>query len=132
MEEIKNLLGIADVALLNEFINLIAERKTEKAIEFLNEVFEGGYDLQEFAKSLIRYLRQAMILKINPNPMNPIIVGLTKEEQENLRSLVDKFQPGQIRGMLDIFLDAENKMKYSPIPQLPLELAIVDIISRQS
>jgi len=27
-----------------------------------------------------------------------------------------------------LFLDAENKMRYSPIPQLPLELAVIETL----
>ena len=31
-----------------------------------------------------------------------------------------------IQDMLEFFIDAENKIKYSAVAQLPLELAIID------
>ena len=64
--------------------------------------------------------------------MNPIIVGLTKEEQEKLQSQSAKFQTPELHKILNLFMDAENKMRYSSIPQLPLELAIVDITGEAS
>ena len=32
-----------------------------------------------------------------------------------------------IQNMLELFIEAENKMKYAAVAQLPLELAIIDI-----
>lgn len=125
-EDIKDLLGLTDINLISQFVDFISERSGEKSINFLEETFEKGYDPQEFAKALIRYLRQAMLLKINPDPMNPVIIGLTKEQQEKLQKQVEKFRIEELQRILNLFMDAENKMKYSSIPQLPLELAIVD------
>ena len=41
---------------------------------------------------------------------------------------VEKFNLNELQKGLNFFLEAENKIKYSSIPQLPLELAIVDFI----
>jgi hypothetical protein len=75
-------------------------------------------------------LRQALILKlvgkeaeISPNP---IISGLTKEEFQILEKQATAFKEKELENILNLFLEAENKMKYSPISQLPLELAIID------
>ena len=55
------------------------------------------------------------------------LVNLTKEEIEHLQKQAKDFTNEELRNILNIFLDAQNKMKYSPIPQLPLELGIVEI-----
>jgi len=130
-ESIKDLLGIADISLISQFVDFLADKNGKEAVRFLNEVFEKGRDPQEFSKALINYLRQAILVKINPEPMNPIIVGLTKEEQEKLMSQAERFQAKELHQALNLFMDAENKIKYSSIPQLPLELAIVDITNEE-
>lgn len=127
-EDLKNLLGLADINLISQFVDFISEKNSAKAVKFLAETLERGYDPQEFARALVRYLRQAMLLKINPGAMNPVIIGLTKEEQERLQAQAEKFSSPELQQALNLFLEAENKMKYSSIPQLPLELAIIDII----
>jgi DNA polymerase-3 subunit gamma/tau len=129
-EDIKDLLGLADISLINQFVNFISEKNGEKAVKFLEETLEKGYDPQEFAKALVRYLRQVMLLKISPGLINPVIIGLTKEEQEKIQAQSEKFESRELQRILNLFLEAENKMKYSSIPQLPLELAIVDIIQQ--
>jgi len=128
IEDIKDILGLADTNLISQFVDFILEKNGAGAVKFLEENLEKGYDPQEFARALVRYLRQALLLKINPGAMNPVIIGLTKEEQEKLQAQSEKFTSQEIQQALNLFLDAENKMKYSSIPQLPLELAIVDFI----
>ncbi|MDI6841173.1 MAG: hypothetical protein QMD71_10090, partial [bacterium] len=79
------------------------------------------------------YLRQALILKMTGakvgDTQNPIITGLTQEEFQKLEKQAASFKEGELRNILNLFLEAENKMKYSPIPQLPLELAIIEYAS---
>jgi len=42
-------------------------------------MLEGGVDLQEFAKTLVFYLRQCLLLKINPQFLNPRIQACPKK-----------------------------------------------------
>jgi len=126
-EEIKNLLGLVEIGLVSRFCDFLSRKKAAEALDFINEITEKGSDLQEFTKSLINYLRQALILKImGPEAANPIIVGLTKEELEKLKNQAAGLQENEIRRMIELFLDAENKMRYSSILQLPLELAAIE------
>jgi DNA polymerase III gamma/tau subunit len=78
---------------------------------------------------LINYLRQTLILKITGlQETNPIITGLTKEEFQKMQKQTESFKEEELRKTINLFLEAENKMKYSSIPQLPLELAIIEAI----
>lgn len=128
VKDIKDLLGIVDINLVSQFVDFLAKKETPKALDSLNEMLEKGGDLQEFTKSLINYLRQILISKINPELKNPLILGMTKEEEEKLRNLINQFTEAELQNILKLLLDAENKMRYSPIPQLPLELAIIEAI----
>ncbi len=128
VKDVKDLLGIIDINLVSQFVGFLAQKETSRALDSLNETLEKGGDLQEFTKSLINYLRQILISKINPELKNSLILGMTKEEEEKLRNLINQFSEAELQNILKLFLDAENKMRYSPIPQLPLELAIIEAI----
>ncbi|XOA43035.1 MAG: DNA polymerase III subunit gamma/tau [Candidatus Nealsonbacteria bacterium] len=131
-EDIKDLLGLVEIELVSKFTDFLSDKKTFKTIEYLNEISGKGLDLDEFAKTLVGYLRKALILKIMGESENPAssygyLSGLTKEEIRTLKRQTEKFKQEDLRKIVDIFLQAQNKMKYSSIPQLPLELAIVEI-----
>jgi len=119
-------LGLVETELVSKFTDFLAQKNPSGAINFLNEIVEKGTDLEEFAKTLINYLRKALILKIMGIDGNPIISGLTTEELQKLNEQAKNFKEEELKKILNLFSDAENKMKYSSIPQLPLELAIIE------
>lgn len=131
-EDIKDLLGLVEISLVQNFVDLMCQKKVSEAINSLNEIIDQGSDLQEFAKFLINYLRQILILRLAgasaKETANPIITGLTKEEFQKLQKQATTFNATELREILNLFLTAENKMRFSPIPQLPLELAIIEAL----
>jgi len=127
-EDIKNLLGLADIAMVSQFVGYLIQKDSQSAVSYLGKILEEGYDPAEFAKTLVSYLRQAMILKISPTLRNPMIVGLTEEEQNNMKLQIKILSQKEIQKAVNLFMEAENKMKYSSIPSLPLEMAILDFI----
>ena len=127
-EDIKEILGLVEVDIISKFVDFLYQKKASEAISFLNDLIERGSDIQEFTKSLINYLRQGLILKVTgAGESNPIISGLTREEFQKLKIQADNFKEEELRNIINLFLTAENRIKYSPIPQLPIELAIVEI-----
>jgi len=128
IEEVKGLLGLVETTVVSQFVDYLVSKDAAKALNYLNEIIEKESDLGEFAKALINYLRQGLILKVVGSEGNSIIVGLTKEELEKLKSQVSGLKEEEVRKMLDLFLEAEARMKYSSIPQLPLELALIEVV----
>ncbi len=122
-EAIKDLLGLVEIELVSRFTDFICQKKAKEAINLLNEIAERGSDIQEFTKTLINYLRQALILHLTGLTD---IAGLTKEEFRKLEKQAASFKKQDLCRILNLFTEAENKMKYSSIPQLPLELAIIE------
>jgi len=132
-EDIKNLLGLVEINLVQNFVDFICQKKASGAINFLNEILDQGSDLQEFTKTLINYLRQTLIFKMVGlgDTQNPVISGLTKEEFQKLQRQAGDFKETELRQILKLFLEAKNKMRFSPIPQLPLELAIIEVLRKE-
>jgi len=131
-EDIKDLLGLVETEMVSKFTGFLSDKKTFEAINYLNEISEKGLDLEEFSKSLINYLRKGLILKImgegNPVSSEDYLTGLTKEEIVMLKKQMSLFRQEDLRRVLTTFLEAQNKIRYASIPQLPLELAIVEVV----
>lgn len=125
-QDVKDLLGLVEITQVADFTDLLIERQAGKAIDFLNKIADKGLDIGEFTKTFINYLREGLILKIAPD-QNPSHLGLTKEEVARLKEQIKALKQEQIHKTIETFLSASNKMRYSPIPQLAIELAIVEI-----
>jgi len=126
-EDIKELLGIVEITEISKFIDFVLEQKTKEAINFLNSLIENGVDLQEFAKTLVFYSRQQLLLKISPDFLNLQNSGISQQELDKMKLQTEGLTQKDLQNMLELFIDAENKIKYSAIPQLPLELAVVTL-----
>jgi DNA polymerase-3 subunit gamma/tau len=126
-EDIKELLGIVEVSEISKFVDFLILKNAKDAILFLNSIIDNGVDLQEFTKTLVFYLRQQLLLKINPSFLNLQNSGLSLQDLEKMKKQTENLTQKDLQNMLEFFIDAENKIKYSAVPQLPLELAILNI-----
>ena len=131
-EDIEELLGVVEIGHISKFVDFLILKDAKNAILFLNELADNGIDLQEFVKTLIYYLRQALLSKINPGFSTPEFSGFSVEELEKIKNQTQKLQEKEIQNMLELFIGSQNQMKYASIQQLPLELAIVDITEKSS
>ncbi len=129
VKEIKDLLGIVEVGQISKFVDFLLAKNAKEGIMYINSLLDTGVDLQEFAKTLVFYLRQCLLLKINSEFLTPQNSGLSKEELEVIMRQISALSEKNIQVILESFIEAENKMKYASILQLPLELAIIDIAS---
>jgi DNA polymerase-3 subunit gamma/tau len=131
-EDVKDLLGLFEIEMVSKFTGFMTDKKTFEAINYLNEITDKGLDLEEFSKTLVSYLRKGLILKImgegNPISSSYYLSGLTKEEIVILKRQVSTFKEVDLRRILNTFLEAQNKIRYASIPQLPLELAVVEVV----
>jgi len=130
-QNIKEILGLSDFTIINQFCELLIEKKITDSINFINEIYERGIDLEEFLKALIDYLRRILILKITQIERIGSFAGFTNEETQKILLQAKKFSEAEIKKIIEIFLETQEKIKFSPIPQLPLELAVIDICQPQ-
>ncbi len=128
-QDIKEILGIVEAGQISVFIDHILAKQTKEAIVYLNALVEQGVDVQEFAKTLVFYVRQMLLLKINADFLTPQNSGLSAEEVANMKQQIANVTETYLQTLLKQFIEAEQKMKYSSILQLPLELAVVDLTS---
>ncbi|OGZ65994.1 MAG: DNA polymerase III, subunit gamma and tau [Candidatus Staskawiczbacteria bacterium RIFCSPHIGHO2_02_FULL_43_16] len=130
-QDIKELLGIVEVGQISKFVDSITLKNTKDAILYINQMADEGVDLQEFTKTLVFYLRQALMLKINPEFLAKDSGGLAAQEVEKMKEQIAGLGEKDLQTMLEKFIEAEQKMKYASILQLPLELAVVDITHKE-
>lgn len=124
-EIVEKILGVTGKEIIFEFLNYIFTKQTKLAIEFLEEIIYKGIDIQEFTKTMIVYLRGLLLLKISPTFQDSLIL-LNEEERERFDKLAKDLSEKELKDLLERIIAAESKMRYSSMPQLLLELAIIE------
>ena len=128
-KETEEILGIVGVRIVSLLVDFLIKRDKKEAIEYLEEIQERGVDIENFSKKLISYLHNLLLVKINPQILGKDTI-FTKEEEENLKKQEKNFSAEELKEILKIFLEVQNKIKWSDLPRLPFEIAVMDVIEQ--
>jgi len=93
------------------------------ALKHLHQLLYEGSDLEDFASDLLEYIRQVLLAQVLGPSFSP---DLDEGRIQALRVLAERFTANDIRRLLDIVLIRALETKTAAIPQLPLELAIIE------
>ncbi len=126
LEEVQAILGVTDIKAVQDLVGYLAEKNNGGAISHINQISSQGYDLVQFSKSLINYLRKMMILKVDSDLSKLVAAELTKEQKDVIVGQGEKFNQPDLIKTIHLFINASNEIKSADFPQLPLELAVVE------
>ncbi|GIW66349.1 MAG: hypothetical protein KatS3mg095_0247 [Candidatus Parcubacteria bacterium] len=128
-EYIENFLGKVNTNKILNFLELIINNEFEKSIQEIHNIYNDGYDLIIFNRSLIRILRELLVFKIYPLWKNQINKEYSQEIVEKIINLGNKLDLEKIKKLIKIFSETELLLKKDPpIITLPLEVAVAELI----
>ncbi len=106
---------------VKELAQLVAKKQVAGALAIIDCLLEEGVDIETFTNDFLDYLHSAMLLKSGAGNVLNITAGEMKE-LEAFTALVDI---DTVLKIIDTVMRAQQEGKWSSIPQLPLEIAIV-------
>lgn len=109
----------------------LADRKTTACLRQVDRQIANGVDAKKLTLELLDLLRSLMLIK-NGVGSELIKPNRTEENYQKLTDLADKFSSNDLVCYLDVLQQAFERLKFASIPQLPLELAIVEICKESS
>jgi len=129
-EEVQKVLGAPKESFILEVLQSIAQQSPEKGIGAVRQASEENADMQVFLKMILRSLRFVLLLRFAPD-MKKLVVDETGEEEFEKLSALAKTAKNINSKILLAFLDAYSRQAYASIPELPIELAIVDSCGKE-
>lgn len=123
-ESVEELVGAVNLEKIKRYIDILIKKDKEKAISFVNEIYDNGYDLEVFNKEVINYLRKLLLLKISPSLASILEKETTEEEMAVLFKQEKMIELPYLERLLRRLIEVQNQMKRSPLPILNLELFI--------
>jgi len=118
-------LGLVSAATLGNFTEAIAKRDTAAIINLIEEVFARGYDLRNFTRELMAYLRHLLVVKSGITSSE--LLGVADVEITRLQNLAAQFSEEDLTRCFHLLAETEKEVKDSPHPRFQLELGIVKL-----
>lgn len=125
VENVNSTLGLIPANYHPKFLKHLLLNERSEAIGLIHKVYESGLDLEHFSKSFIEYLRKVLIFRSNPAVLASVGDDFG-EEAKSLSDIAEKLDNQKLIKLITIFTTARNEIKNSPVPQLPLELAVCE------
>ncbi|NLI12562.1 DNA polymerase III subunit gamma/tau [Pelotomaculum propionicicum] len=119
--DVHNILGTVRIDALNRMAGHLAGRETGPALRLVAELTGEGKDLRLFAREMAGYLRALLLEKISPHAAAEEAWG----EPAQVAGMAAKFSKEGLVRAVEIMAEAEQNMKWSAMPAIVLELALV-------
>lgn len=122
------LLGTTTLAANHSLLTAIANRDITQAFALVTELKVAGAELSGFTLSLLEYCRKLLFASVDQKTAEKIIDDFTPEERTELFTLAKTLGSARIVECLEQFQNADRLIKVSPLPELPIEIALVKLI----
>jgi len=123
---VQAILGIGSRDRFFKLVEAIIEHDPAKALDVLHQVFNEGYDPEQFTLDLIRFIRNLILIAHNIDDsalVNMIDAG--ESEIQMLKSMAKTTSCEELNNLFSILLKSEPEIKKSGIPLIALEMTVV-------
>ncbi|MBU2025772.1 MAG: DNA polymerase III subunit gamma/tau [Patescibacteria group bacterium] len=127
--DIESLLGVPNNRIFFNFTRAVLNKDLKLGFDVITKLVYSGYDMNNFLKNLIEYLRDILILKIDAQYKSDLIEKMDEKSLLDLEAIAIKTSPALIGKTMVELIQAKNLIKDSPLPQIPIELALTKLIA---
>ncbi len=128
LENIEEITGAPKNILVNNLLLAISEKDLESALKVVAKTSSENLEIKLFIKLLIQKLRHAILLKYAPK-LEGEEINISLNDKDFLKDLIKKDEHNMLRSStLAKILDAYSNQNLSFISELPLEMAIIELL----
>lgn len=124
---VRDVLGLVPASWHAKLAGLVAARDRAGGLRFIHELAEGGVDMDQLAKGFLEYLRMVLVMKIDKGIIASAGLALADTLTTALQEHAATMDGKHLVRMIQAFTEARSRIRTSPVPSLPLELAIVEL-----
>jgi DNA polymerase-3 subunit gamma/tau len=125
VQSVLELLGAVEEEALFRLCDLVVDRDTAGALQFVEELAEQGQDLGRLVTDLLEHLRHLLLVQHLGEV--PDSLPVTGETRERLRAQANQLSEPTVIRLCDLLAVAVDDMRQGGDPRLPLELALIKV-----
>ncbi len=129
LEAVEAATGAPKRSLVHSLVSAPAKGSREKALTAVETASTDGTDMALFLTLLTEELRTILLLRYAPELRTKLAAQQGKDEYAILVDYAkSENKPGVTHATLLAFLTAAERIRFSPVPALPLELAVLELL----
>ncbi len=129
-KDVADIIGITTTQEVHDIVHAFVHKDIARALSTINTVSMNGHCLESFITQTIEKLRIVLFFAISKNADTTDIqsvIPVAKAERTILKKLATHTTPAHIIHAIEECMHAQPRIKSATIPQLPLEIAAINI-----
>ncbi|PIR41442.1 MAG: hypothetical protein COV31_01035 [Candidatus Yanofskybacteria bacterium CG10_big_fil_rev_8_21_14_0_10_46_23] len=127
LDQAKDILGFIPTDQYAKALDLILAKDQSGGIKMINDLYVSGVDLSLFTDGLINFSRKIIIAKAVDSPKESLGDEFLDDHLQYVEKIANTVESADLIKIINRLIQVRHDLKTSPIPQLPLELAIMDL-----
>lgn len=119
-----DILGVVDRRLVFETGRALIEGDPGACLRIVDEVYNSGYDIKEFYRTLMEHFRNLMVSLVSADEG---LLEMSASEREETRAQARKAGEARIQMILNFLILREETLRYASSPRLVLETLLVKL-----
>jgi DNA polymerase-3 subunit gamma/tau len=126
LEQVQQVLGSVASATVAAFVDALATRNVAAGLQLIHDLLLQGGSLNEFAAQVIEQLRGVMLVQMVGD--GALLDDLAPDSVQTMQRQAKELSKPETLWAIRRFSEAMSELKGGFQPQLPLELALVEVI----
>ncbi len=129
VDEVAAIIGAPKAGTMHVLVEGLHAKDKEMALSALQDAIAQNVDMKLFARLLLEHVRAVMLVRNLPSKADQILGAFSPEGQEKIKAFAAEASPLNSHLLLRL-LQAAEQVHRSPVPHLPLEVAIVEVMEK--
>ncbi|MBE0479169.1 DNA polymerase III subunit gamma/tau, partial [Candidatus Aerophobetes bacterium] len=127
-DDVIQISGMVEAEYLANFTDKLYHRDPVSSIKLLHELIERGKNPQWIIKGWLNWLRDVLMIKLGQMDF----LSFSSSYKKLLETQSSYFSMGELVHFINYLSGVENKIRFSSVPQIHLEVLLVKLCSRDS
>jgi DNA polymerase III subunit gamma/tau len=123
VEDIRNLVGAAPSAVLEEIMQAVAAGAGDRVLRLLDRLLNEGHSSTHFARQMVRFLRNTTMAKVAGRDSS--LLQISSDERQRVARVAELFGEEELARQLEIMLRTHSELGYRQEPRFHLELGLL-------
>ncbi len=123
LQQVQTLLGSVSGEAVATLVDHLIDGRMSDGLALINQTVDAGADPRQFTRQLLGYLRSLLLLQAS----DPSLVNATDVARQRMQAQVERLPGRRLLKIIRCFAEADFNLKIGAQPQLPLELAFVEM-----
>lgn len=106
-------------------IGFLEKKDTKGSLELISELVKTGIDMKFFIEKLVGELHTLLLMKVGVAEFSVVPRIVPSSSASDIVSS-SSFEINEIKKLMELLTKANGELKYAVLPQLPLEIAVIE------